>query len=419
MKAGAGGSACRAVAVTTSFIVWLTGCSGELGGEGGSGLAGAPGSGAASGDAGGAGGMISGSGGQVGAPGGSGGRGGAGGVHRGEGGSAGTGIEPPAGTVPMFVAQGEAGRTLVSCDDGRSWVADQSDYGWNYCDNNDCDHHPGAGRGIAWAEGWFFVTFGWGAPGSIRRSQDGVTWETVLEGEVFGGIAYGNGRIVAAHKYSRYSDDLGQTWPDPGVASISGKNVRATAFVPHGSGRFLISASSSTTSEIVHSEDGVSWNPADSLPDACARGVRLPGRIMYGNGTIVTTGEDGVVCRSTDGGQSWTAQSISSRLRGGGVWTGTEFMTWDRGAVFRSADGESWTETETVPSDVDVGVVAMSDTGTFASITAGHKQAYEGQLAYRSEDGVRWDVLSDAAFSKGHPMRAMTFGYGLQSIHCR
>jgi hypothetical protein len=400
-------------------IALLAACSGELEGEpfdndgdGGGAFGGG-------GEDGGPGGMVAQSGGSGGTAG-SGGQDnqGLGGTPAGQGGHGGNAIDPPAGTIPMFVAQGEAGRTLVSCDDGRSWVADQSDHGWQYCNSNDCDHDSGAGRGVIWADGWFVLTFGWGATGSIRRSRDGVTWESVLDGEVFGGIAFGNGRLVAAHKYGRYSDDLGETWNEAGIASVSGKNVRAAAFVPHGQGLFLIAASSSSTSEIVYGTDGIHFQVPESLPMSCAERVRLPGRIAYGNGTIVTVGDDGVVCRSIDGGRTWTARSISNRLRGGGVWTGSEFMTWDRGTVFRSTDGDTWTRTDTVPSDVDVGVVAISDSGTFASITAGYKQEYEGQRAYRSEDGIQWEVLSDDAFSQGHPMRAMTFGYGLPSAEC-
>lgn len=407
------------------LIVSMLGCSGELR-EGGPAFGAGGTSASATGGSAGDGGRAVGGGGSGGAADGTPGSGG----NAGDSGTAGTGglpssggsggnvIEPPPGTMPMFVAQGEAGRTLISCDDGRSWVADRSDYGGNYCQDTDCDHHSGAGRGVVWAEGWFFAAFGWGAPGSVRRSRNGVDWESVLDGEVFGGISYGNGRLLGAHKYAQYSDDLGETWVDPGTASIEGRNVRATAFVPYSGGRFVIAASSSSGTELVTSSNGVSWDAPDSLPTECAAGVRLPGRIIYGNGIIVTVGDDGVVCRSANGGTTWTSTSISNRLRGGGVWNGSEFMTWDRGTLFRSTDGASWTETDTVPSHIDVGVVAMSDEGTFASITAGYRQEYDGQLAYRSEDGIHWDVLTDDAFSQGHPMRAMTFGYGVPSAAC-
>jgi photosystem II stability/assembly factor-like uncharacterized protein len=319
----------------------------------------------------------------------------------------------------MFVAQGYAGRTLLSCDDGRSWVADQSDRGWNYCETNDCDHDSGTGRSVIWAEGWFFATFGWGEGGAIRRSRDGVEWESVLEGKVFGGLAYGNGRLLAAYKNSWYSDDLGETWQTPGEPSISGRNARATAFVPYDGGRFLIVARSSTTEEIVRSTDAVSFVAAETLPRACVEGVRLPGpRIAYGNGTTVTIGDDGTVCRSVDGGRNWSSKSVTSRLRGGGLWSGTEFLAWDTGEVYRSPDGDSWTQASTSPSNFEPGAVAMSDDGTFVTISGGPNNHYDAQVAYRSDDGVNWDQLPADSFIQGHPIKAIAFGYGLPNEYC-
>ena len=97
----------------------------------------------------------------------------------------------------MFVAQGDVGRTAVSYDDGYSWIGDESDDAAVVCftDGTDCDHHSGAARGLAFGDGWFLATFGWGTPGGIRRSADGIAWEPVLTGTTFGGIAY-RGSIV-------------------------------------------------------------------------------------------------------------------------------------------------------------------------------------------------------------------------------
>jgi len=67
-----------------------------------------------------------------------------------------------AGPRLLFVAVGQASRTTVSCDDGRSWTADRSDMPELRCSaplpdggSTDCDHDPGAGRGIAAGDGWF------------------------------------------------------------------------------------------------------------------------------------------------------------------------------------------------------------------------------------------------------------------------
>jgi len=68
----------------------------------------------------------------------------------GSGGDAGSGDagSGDAGSTPVFVAQGHAGRTTVSCDDGNTWVANRSDNDSIVCFTNgvDCDHQSGAGR---------------------------------------------------------------------------------------------------------------------------------------------------------------------------------------------------------------------------------------------------------------------------------
>lgn len=316
----------------------------------------------------------------------------------------------------MFVAQGHGGRTIISCDEGRSWVADQSDEEWSYCSNNDCDHDPGAGRGITWGDGWFFATFGWGSPGTLRRSEDGVRWETVLDGQTLGGVVYGNGRLVAASRKGQYSDDQGDTWNDFNRVELTTWNVRDAAFVPYESGRFIMAAQDDVP-EIVVSTDGSSWIRPESAPIDCGGGS-YQGHIAYGNGTIIMAGAGGVVCHSKDGGRRWHSKSVAGDLRANLVWNGSEFMTWSRGMLYRSTDGEDWTATETLPGDVDVGVAAVSDSGTIVGVSNGWEQHYDSQSFYRSEDGVHWEVLPQSAYTGGHPIKVIAFGYGKPSQHC-
>ena len=397
--------------VVIAWVVAIGACSGELsetgGGSGtGGGGAGAGGSGAGAGGNGaaGAGGEFLGSAGSDG-----------GGATGGQG-SGGTGGSPPSGTVPMFVAQGHAGRTIVSCDQGRTWVADQSDEGWNFCTPENygaCDHGPGAARGLTWGGGWFFATFGWGEPGAVERSRDGIAWEPVHEGRTFGGLAFGNGRLVAADRLGEYSDDHGVAWNDFASVDLDGWNVRSTAFVPYDGGRFIMSADG----EVVVSSDGSTWVKPLSIPEGCSGGA-YPGRIIYGNGTIVMTAESGVVCSSDDGGQSWSATTLPTGLRSNGVWTGSEFMAWNFGTAYRSADGRNWTSSETVPSDIDFGVAAISEQGSIVAVSSGWEQHYDEQAFYRSDDGVNWETLSGDAYTGGHPITVITFGYAQPSDDC-
>jgi len=329
------------------------------------------------------------------------------------GGTGGDPIDPPAGTVPMFVAQGQAGRTIISCDDGRTWVADRSDEAWGYCSDHDCDHGPGAGHGITWGDGWFFASFGWGAPGALKRSRDGVTWQSVIDGTQFGGVVFGDGRLVAADRQGRYSDDLGDTWRDFARVELDGWTVRSAGFVPYGGGRFIMYADN----ELVVSTDGSTWTKPSSIPAACKAGG-YQGRILYGNGTIVMTPNDAPVCYSTDGGETWSTSPDAGFLRSNGVWTGSEFLAWSYGTVYRSVDGRNWTSSDTVPKDIDFGVTAISDTGTIVGVSSGWQQDYDAQVFYRSEDGVHWEALPSRDYVGGHPIRVIAFGHGRPSTQC-
>jgi hypothetical protein len=282
--------------------------------------------------------------------------------------------------------------------------------------STECDHNPGAGRGITWGNGWFFANFGWGAPGSVRRSRDGVSWETVYSNSYFAGMAFGNGRLVAADRWGEYSDDDGESWSVFNSVDLGDTTVRDTAFVLYGGGRFIMSADGG----IVVSNDGSTYASPQSGGSGC-RGGEYPGSIIYGNGTIVTTPSSGNVCYSDDGGQNWSSGSGTGPLMANGVWNGSEFMAWGAGTLYRSSDGRSWTSTPTVPNDFDLGesgVTAVSDQGTIVAVNGGWDLSYGGQRFYRSADGVSWEELPGSAFTGGHRIRVITFGYGAPSAYC-
>ncbi|MGB5813147.1 MAG: sialidase family protein [Polyangiales bacterium] len=341
---------------------------------------------------------------------GTGGRGGAGG---------GEPVEPPAGSIPMFVAQGHAGRTTVSCDDGHTWVADKSNDDSILCfeEGFDCDHDAGAGRGITWGDGWFYATFGWGTPGDVRRSDDGVDWETVLSGTTFGGVAYGNGRLVAANRPARYSDDQGVTWMNAGDSDLTVWTLRGAGFAPTHGGRFVMAASGGIA-EITVSADGHTWSQPESSPADCGDGIQTDGGIVYRNGTIVAMGSTAVACRSTDGGATWTSSAIGGSITSQLVFSGGQFMVWGNGTLYRSTDGVTWTTTPLSPANLNLGPVAVSDSGTFVGVKGGWLVSYDKQAFYRSADGVTWETLPGSAFDGSHPIRFISFGYGKRSAAC-
>ena len=310
--------------------------------------------------------------------------------------------------VGVFVAQGHAGRTTVSCDDGRTWIANQSmdDSIRCFSDGFDCDHHPGSAKGVTYGRGWFFATYGWGPPGSIQRSRDGVSWEPVLEGTTFGGIAFGQDRVLAAARRPRWSADDGASWTEHPDAIITVWNVRRSAWVPHEDGRHVVVGEDSGDKSVALSSDGGdSWWHPTTIPAECGGAIQNEGGIAYGAGAILIVGGDGWACRSTDGGDTFTATRITDDVTSHLVWTGDRFMVWGRGVAWQSPDGASFSETPTTPADLHIGAVDVSAEGTFAAVRGGWNQWYESQRWYRSEDGVTWTELADGAYTGSHPIR--------------
>ena len=360
-----------------------------------------------------------------------------GGGQGGQGGS----VNPTA--VPMFIAQGMVGRTIVSCDDGKSWVANRSDDDTYPCFSDvdhDCDHHSGAGRGITYGAGYFVTTFGWGKPGSIRRSRNGTDWETTLEGKTFAGIVFGADRFVAGERPPQASTDSGGTWTAGGSPDSMVWNVRRTGFAAHDGGRFFLAFEGGGMRDLnVSADSGATWKRPTTLPSECAGDMQWSGGFAYGNGVALVLGGTGIACTSKDGGDTWTATNIGGTVDSRLVWNGTAFETWGRAnngqggtypARFTSNDGSAWMATaiqvrtknadgttKTSPGP-DLGAVARSDAGTYVGVNGGWQQWYDKQRFYRSEDGVTWDTLDAADYVGNHPIQFIAFGMGERGGAC-
>lgn len=363
-----------------------------------------------------------------------------------------TDTDPNAGRVPMFVAQGMIGRTVVSCDDGHTWVADRAweaeadpllcgnadpircwESGCSYLANGecttvasecDCGHHPGFSKGIAFGNGYFVATWGWGYSGSVRRSTDGVHWEETLTDDVtFGGLAFGSNRFVASSRNPRFSED-GAGWMAGQEADFHGPDgeiawsVRRFGYADYDTGRFVATASP-PQSVLVSADGGDTWWAPSSIPDACLTDMSTYGGIAAGNGVIVGVGQLGVACRSTDGGDTWTQTFVGNdNLLGHLLWTGSEFVVWAPGMRYTSPDGQRWLETPTAPEGVWIGPAAHSEaTGSFVAVSRVW-DGYQAQTFLRSDDGIAWEVLPPGAFSGGHPIFEIAFGYGEPSEAC-
>lgn len=320
--------------------------------------------------------------------------------------------------VGVFVAQGHMGRITVSCDDGRTWVGNRSadDAARCFTGGLDCDHNPNAGRGLAYGNGYFVATFGWGMPGVVRRSRTGTSWEDTLPGHTFADVAFGNGVFLANDRTLQRSSD-GSGWMAAGTTNAGPWNVRTIEFVAHGPrGRFLVSAESGADRDIVWSDDnGGTWHRASARPAEC--GQQAQG-FAYGNGVAILTSGVGHVCRSTNGGDTWTRVAVAMGELSAPVWTGSEFFAWSGGQRWRSADGMQWSSTPLVPSSVNVGAVARSEGGTFVAVRGGWQVWYDQQRFYRSNDGVNWDTLAAGSFVGSHPINFIQFGYAPAGTVC-
>nr|MDQ3037217.1 hypothetical protein [Myxococcota bacterium] len=304
--------------------------------------------------------------------------------------------------VAALVAQGHGGRTIVSCDDGRRWVHDVSTDPELDCRTVDCTHHAWSAKGLAYARGHWVATWGWGAPGALRRSTDAVAWETSLEGLVFGAVVATPTGFLALSGAPQRSRDDGATWTLVAQPPRR-RHVRQAASAEHeGESRVLVLGDTYEDVQygVLSRDEGDRWIELAEPPDACS----MRGSIAHGAGVWVVVGGAGAACRSTDGGQTWTQTATLPEVRTDVVWSGSEFVAWRRGSgVFRSADGVDWTDTAT---DFTPDEVAATASGAFVSIT----DQYERQAFHRSDDGVHWEALPEGAFTRGHRIRFIAAG---------
>jgi hypothetical protein len=312
------------------------------------------------------------------------------------------------------------GRTTLSCDDGKSWIHDQSLDDNARCFENglDCDHTQGAGRGLAYGNGFFVAAFGWGEPGQLKRSRDGVTWTVAKDKTIFAGVAFGHGVFVANATRPLISPDA-LTWRDArNELGLKVWNTRGIDWLAPGGGRFLVVGESETTDIVQSKDDGESWSHVGTPPKECGAWTR---GAAHNATTVVLASGKGSVCTSSDGGDSWELVRLDAdNLSASVLWTGSEFMTWNRSDVHRSKDGKVWIKEQISPANISIGAVARAPHGTFVASNDGWLVWYEKQQFFRSNDGVRWEVLDNSKFKGSHPITFLRFGYAdAASVGCR
>jgi hypothetical protein len=198
----------------------------------------------------------------------------------------------------------------------------------------------------------------------IRSTDLGHTWAQtgVLSSNggddqnLIRGVAYGNGRWVAAGYPLVTSDDNGATWATHTLPNnMSGTPVEGVAFA---NGKFWASMCSSL--DIYSSTDGVTWTHASTTPQTGSGGSNHTSIFAVGN-TLYISGDSGSSYSSTDGvtwtslsgvshaaycdGQVKSASQCPAYWVEGGIW-----LKADWGApIQRSTDHVTWSNVFTIP----------------------------------------------------------------------
>lgn len=322
--------------------------------------------------------------------------------------------------VDVFMASGHMGRTVFSCDDGRTWIHDKSENDNARCwvDGNpnyvECDHTPFSGRGLEYGDGWFFANFGWGYNGSLRRSRDGVNWQTMRSDGSGFGVAYVGGVLMVTWGGGGLSLNQGMTWQRYAVSPIDGA-LDHPQLLRVGNKFALLGRDTGAVRFSLSLDQGVNWIRPASLQ------VDWLKDIEEGNGRMVVVGYSNSVSYSaisTDNGLTWTARTQTA-MNGARleylVFTGTQFVSWGAGKRWTSADGLTWIaanmNVENLNPDWMEGQVAYNPTtGTYVRIHDSWNGYYGMQKAYRSSDGITWQMVPPTAFKGGHPIRNMVLG---------
>lgn len=324
----------------------------------------------------------------------------------------------PAARVPVFVPTGKVARTILSCDDGRTWIRDRSDNNATNCSTTDCDHHSGSAREIIFGSDWFFASYGWGSPGTVRHSRDGANWETVATTTSGGGglALFTNNLLWVAHNQFQNSLNLGLNFTNinSAVGYLLSRKVTSA-------GSVVIVTGDQTDTAKISRDSGTTWSNFN-IPNTDLSGRNL--NIRLGNGVLVgltskfeynaTTGtgmNSAFVVRSTDNGQTWSGQRVKTGLSYA-LWStlhfdGTQFITWFEREMWTSVNGITWNRAAaTLPAEIQLGAVARSTSGTFVSIV----HSYNQQMALRSADGLSRTRLSAGQFTQSHPIIDITSG---------
>jgi hypothetical protein len=329
-----------------------------------------------------------------------------------------TATPPPvsAGKVGVLMAVGHMSRSLISCDDGKTWIRDRSANDATRCwvDNDpnylECDHTPYSATraAIDFGDGYFYTAHGWGYDGLIRRSKDGVNWETILSNTWGGGVLFANGSLFALREGAwKYSLDHGTTWSNSQLTGFTGDDFDHAIPARAGNKMFALGRVDGAVQAALSTDGGKTWRRVSGFDQTGTS-------VAEGNNVIVGVGDRAsIIGRSTDGGLTWKNQTLpgtNEPFTSNLIFNGTAFVVWGGSKKWTSVDGMTWTSSNSKAPWYTATVTYRPDTRTYVAILNDYDENYAKQFAYRSTDGENWSALDTAHFKGGHPIRRITFG---------
>jgi hypothetical protein len=168
----------------------------------------------------------------------------------------------------------------------------------------------------------------------------------------------------------------------------------------------------------VSHDGGLTWVSASLYQSAWGAYFASNATTMVSVGSSTTqdgTGLSLYTSRSTDGGLTWTVQTLATGDYigwQGVVYNGTQFIGFQNGWRWQSSDGVTWSKTAIVSptNGINAAITYEPSTGTYVGISNAWTAWYSKQFAYRSKDGLTWTVLDTQHFKGGHPITNITSG---------
>lgn len=325
---------------------------------------------------------------------------------------------PPPTSVPVFVSSGHMRSTMYTCD-GLSWrgyrSADNNLRCWQPSSSNyDCDHSPYRSLGIAYGNGGFMATYGWGYPGSVELTSNGTSWTQVHTGSAWAGVAYGNSTYVLNEWNPLYSTNAGTNWTQGSQINFQANNPRRISFANVGPGVFITQSQSGNSDLLISTNNGQSFTHPTTRPSSSC----IVGTVAH-NASAILLLSNSALCRSTDNGQTW--QTVGSKPDGDIlIHDGPEFKAYSQGKVQRSTNGTTWTTTtlqlngsnNTSLSFAHVSYHAGMN--KYVAIYQGWDRYYEHTRYYHSDNGINWIEInrnSGLVPLTPHPVAQIAPGY--------